>query len=251
MPDPLAEELRELARFLDVPEAADQRAAVRARLSAAPARESRFFLARFFLSRRRLAAVAAAVAAAVVVGVVPPARAAVTDAVGRVLRFAGVEIRDPGTLPVPLPSSPSPLPQVRSVALDEARRVAKFPVLAPTALGVPEDVQLTDPATDGAPRVVSLFYRGGTVRIDQFDGRAEGTFLKKAAGASFVTVRGDFAVWLPEPHPVVYVDRFGVEREEAARLAGPTLIWAADAATYRLEGLTDLESARAVADSMT
>jgi hypothetical protein len=247
VPDPLVDELRELAGWIDVPEPADQRAAVRARLTAAPARRPRFFL-----SRRWLAAGAAA-AVAVVVGVVPPARAAVTDAVGRVLRFAGVEIRDgdPGTLPSPLPSSPSPLPRVRSVALDEARRLATFPVLAPAVLGVPEDVQLADPAPDGAPRVVTLLYRGGTVRIDQFDGRVEGHFLKKVAGASFVTVRGDFAVWLPEPHPVVYVDRFGVTREEAARLAGPTLIWAGAAATYRLEGLTDLDSARAVADSMT
>lgn len=247
MQDPLAEELRELARFLDVPEAVDQRAAVRLRLEAAPPRRPRFFL-----SRRRLAAVSAAVAAAVVVGVVPPARAAVTDAVGRVLRFAGVEIRDgdAGTLPVPLPSSPSPLPRVRSAALDEARRLAKFPVLAPTALGVPEDVQLADPAPDGAPRVVTLLYRGGTVRIDQFDGRVDGTFLKKAA-AEFVQVRGDFAVWVAQPHPVVYIDRYGVERIEAARLAGPTLIWASDTATYRVEGLADVRSALAVADSMT
>jgi hypothetical protein len=250
VPDPLVDELRELARFLDVPDALDQRAAVRSRLEAAPRRRPRFFLSRLFSSRRGLAAVSAAVAAAVVVGVVPPARAAVTDAVGRVLRFAGVEIRDPETLPVPLPSEPSPLPQVRSVALDEARRLAKFPVLAPTALGVPEDVQLADPAPDGAPRVVSLFYRGGTVRIDQFDGRAEGMFLKKVA-SEFVQVQGDFAVWVSEPHPVVYVDRYGTERTEAARLAGPTLIWAAEAATYRLEGLTDINSALAVAYSMT
>ncbi|GIJ72075.1 hypothetical protein [Virgisporangium ochraceum] len=243
MPDPLADELRDLGRFLAIPEARDQRAAVRARLEARPRRRPRFS------PPRRWVAAAAAVAAAVVVGVVPPARAAVTDAVGRVLRFAGVEIRDgdPGTLP----ASPSPLPAVRSVALDEARRVAKFPVLAPTALGVPEEVLTADPAPDGAPRVVTLLYRGGTVRIDQFDGRVEGAFLKKAADAESVQVRGDFGVWVPAPHPVVYVDRFGVVRSEAARLAGPTLIWASDSATYRVEGLTDLDSARAVAESMT
>lgn len=243
MPDPLADELRDLARFLDVPEPSDQRAAVRERLRAAPRRRPRGLL-----PRRWVAAVAAA-AVAVVAGVVPPARAAVTDAVGRVLRFAGVEIRDgdPGTLP----ASPAPLPRVSSVALDEARRVARFPVLAPVALGAPEEVQLADPAPDGAPRVVTLLYRGGTVRIDQFDGRVDGMFLKKAADAEFVSVRGDFAVWLPAPHPVVYVDRFGVERTEAARLAGPTLIWATGTATYRLEGLPDPASARAVAESMT
>jgi hypothetical protein len=249
VPDPLVDELRELARFLAVPEPVDQRAAVRERLTAAPRRRPRLFPSGL---SRRWTAVLTSAAVAVVVGVVPPARAAVTDAVGRVLRFAGVEIRDgdPGTLGT-LPASPSPLPRVRSVALDEARRVAKFPVLAPSALGVPELVETADPAPDGAPRVVTLLYRGGTVRIDQFDGAVEGWFLKKAANAEFVTVRADFAVWVPDPHPVVYIDRFGVERTEAARLAGPTLIWASGSATYRIEGLPDLVSARAVADSMT
>lgn len=250
MPDPLVDplvgELRELARSLSVPEARDQRAAVRARLEARARRRPRFLL-----PRRWLAAVSAA-AVAVVVGVVPPARAAVTDAVGRVLRFAGVEIRDgdPGTLGT-LPASPGPLPQVRSVALDEARRVARFPVLAPTTLGVPEVVETADPAPDGAPRVVTLLYRGGTVRIDQFDGQVDGAFLKKAGNARFVNVRGDFGVWVPAPHPVVYIDRFGVERSSAARLAGPTLIWASESATYRIEGFPDVDSARAVAESMT
>jgi hypothetical protein len=248
VPDPLADELRELARFLAVPEPADPRAAVRARLEARPRRRPRFSLSRR-LSRRCVAAVSAA-AVAVVVGVVPPARAAVTDTVGRVLRFAGVEIRDDGR-PVHLPVTPSPLPQVHSVALDEARRVARFPVLAATALGVPDDVQTADPAPDGAPRVVTLLYRGGTIRIDEFDGAADPLFLKSAADAQYVTVRDGFAIWVPDPHPVVYVDRFGMRHTSSARLSGPVLIWTVDAATYRLEGMPDLDSARAVADSMT
>lgn len=245
MPDPLADELRELARFLDVPPPADQRAAVRARLEAAPRRRPRFFL-----SRRRLAAVTA-VAVAVVVGVIPPARAAVSDAFGRVLRFAGVEIRDRSMGPEDLPTSPGPLPQVRSVALDEARRIAKFRVLAPATLGVPDDVQTADPAPDGAPRVVTLLYRGGTVRVDEFDGRADGLFLKTAPDATFVQVRDGFGIWVPTPHPVVYTDRSGARRTEAARLAGPVLIWTVDDAAYRLEGIPDLDTARGVADSMT
>jgi hypothetical protein len=243
----LADELRELARFLDVPEPADQRTAVRARLVAQPVRRPRPFGG---LSQRWLAGVTAA-AVAVVVGVVPPARAAVTDAVGRVVRFAGVEIRNDDGRPVQLPPTPSPLPQVRSVALDQARRLAKFPVLAPAALGVPDEVQTADPAPDGAPRVVTLLYRGGTVRIDEFDGEVDGLFLKNAANAEWVEVRGGFAIWVPTPHPVVYTDRFGMEHTETARLSGPTLIWTIGSATYRLEGIADLDSARAVADSMT
>jgi hypothetical protein len=49
---------------------------------------------------------------------------------------------------------------------------------------------------------------------------------------------------------VVYIDREGRQHTEGARLAGPTLIWTNDVATYRLEGIPDLSDALAVAESM-
>jgi hypothetical protein len=241
--DLLIAELRDLGDRLDVPSPADQRAAVRARLER-PARRWHI--------RRWIAAAAAAVVCTVVA--VPPARAAVVDAVGGLLRVAGIEVRKapgPRSLPVqpsPLPSSP--LPSIRSAGLDEARKRAKFPVLVPASLGVPDDVTLADPGADGAPRVVTLLYRGGTVRVDQFDGSAEIGFLKTAPDAQWMDLGGRVGIWLPAPHSVTYVDRAGIEHTETARLAGPTLIWVGNVVTYRLEGVPTLDEARAVALSM-
>jgi hypothetical protein len=239
--EPLVAELRDLGRHLDVPPAPDLRAAVRARLATpAPRRTPRRHL------RRWLAAAAAALIG--VIAVVPPARAAVLDAVDGLLRFAGVEIRsDPG--PHTLPVSPSPLPSIRSAALDEARRLAPFPVRVPERLGTPEEVTVADPDADGKPRVVTLTWRSGTVRLDQFNGRLDVGFLKQAGDAQWVNVRRGGGVWFPGPHAVTYVDRTGTPQLATARLAGPTLIWEYASVTYRLEGAS-LDEALAIAESM-
>ena len=193
-----------------------------------------------------LAGIAALIA---VVAGVAPARAAVVDAVGGLLRIAGIEVRrEPA--PGGLPSRPSPLPSVSTVALADARRVALFPLRVPATLGAPEQVQLGDPDPAGAPRVVTLVYRGGTVRLDEFDGAVSPYFFKSAPEAEWTDVGGKQAIWLPAPHPVTYVGRDGVERTETARLAGPTLVWTGDEVTYRLEGLPDLEQARTIALSL-
>ncbi len=254
--DDLAAELRALAARLDVPEPADQRAAVRARLARpAPHRARRRLpagLTRPLPGRppgRRwiLAAVAALIA---VVAGVAPARAAVVDAVGGLLRIAGIEVR-PEPAPGGLPADPSPLPSIRTASLDAARRVALFPVRVPTTLGAPERVDLGDPDPSGAPRVVTLVYRGGAVRLDEFDGRIDPYFFKTAPEAQWTPVGGADGIWLPAPHPVTYVGRDGAEHTETARLAGPTLIWTTGDVTYRLEGLADLEQAEAVALSLS
>jgi hypothetical protein len=243
MPDhhdePLIAELRALGRQLDVPEPADQRAAVRARLTGRQAGRRRL----------RLWIISAVAAIAGTVGAVAPARAAVVDAVDGLLRVAGIEVRRESA-PSVLPTRPSPLPSLRSAGLEEARRVALFPVLVPATLGVPERVLLADPDDAGAPRVVTLTYRGDAVRFDQFDGAVTPAFFKTAAAAAWVEIGTGHGIWLPGPHPVTYVDRDGGERTETARLAGPTLIWADGAVTYRLEGLKTLEEARTVALSV-
>jgi hypothetical protein len=247
--DDLARELRALATRLDVPDAADQRAAVRARL-AQPAPRRRWFPAVRSrpLSGRRWIVAAVAALIALVAGITP-ARAAVVDAVGGLLRIAGIEVRrEPA--PRGLPADPSPLPSVRTGSLETARRVALFPVLVPDKLGPPERVELGDPDPSGAPRVVTLVYRGGTVRLDQFDGGVSPYFFKSAPEAQWIEVAGADGIWLPQPHPVTYVGRDGVERVETARLAGPTLVWTSGKLTYRLEGLAELEEARAVAVSL-
>jgi hypothetical protein len=239
MPDheQLIEELRELGSALRVPQAVDQRNAIRARLTR-PARR---------LPRVRLLLAAAAAALAAAVTLVAPARAAVVEVIGDLLRVAGIEVRVEHT-PGALPRNPSPLPSSRPAALAEADRLARFPVRVPEVLGEPEQVLLADPDPSGAPRVVSLIYRGGTVRLDQFDGSMDPGFVKTAPDAQWVDIGG---VWLPSPHPVTYVGRDGVPRTETARLAGPTLIWAsADSITYRLEGIGTLAEATEVARSL-
>jgi hypothetical protein len=237
--DDLGTELRALAAWMDVPEAADQRTAVRNRLTRP--RPGRRRLRRWIIS------VIAALAGTVVV--VAPARAAVVDAAGYVLRVVGIEVRRE-RVTGGLPARPSPLPSLRSAALEEARRVALFPVRVPATLGTPEQVLLADPDGTGAPRVVTFTYRGGAVRFDQFDGAASPLFFKTAPDAQWVGVGPDSGIWLPGPHPVTYVGRDGAEHTETARLAGPTLIWVTGAVTYRLEGLPTVAEASAAALSL-
>ncbi|MDI6097183.1 hypothetical protein QLQ12_00985 [Actinoplanes sp. NEAU-A12] len=232
--DDLALELRDLGVRLRVPPAVDQREAVRARLTAPAPRRRRVGL--------RVAALAAALAASV--AAVAPARAAVVEVIGDLLRVAGVEVRREPPRD-PLPATPSALPSSRVTALDEARRVAGFPLGVPAALGEPERVLLAD-------RVVTFSYSGGAVRFDQFDGRLDTTFFKTSPDARFVEIGGAVtgAAWVPGPHPVTYVGSDGVERTETARLAGPALIWTTGPVTYRLEGIVTLEEAIAVATSV-
>lgn len=232
----LIAELRALGSRLDVPEPVDQRTAIRARLTR-PRR------------RLRLWIVSIIAAAAGTVGAVAPARAAVIDAVDGLLRVAGIEIRREPP-PGGLPAQPSPMPSLRSADLNEARRVALFPIRLPTTLGTPGQVLLADPDPTGAPRVITVTYRGETVRFDQFDGAVSPAFFKSAAAAQWIEIGASSGVWLPDPHPVTYLGRDGVEHTETARLAGPTLIWANGAVTYRLEGLKTLEEARTVALSV-
>lgn len=245
--DHLAAELRALGTWLATPEPPDVRAAVRARLADAPQSTVQP------KHRTRWLAAAAALLLAIVIAVVPQSRAAVAHAVTGVLRFAGVEVHkgQPHVAP-----SPSPLPSTRSAGLDEARRVAKFPITVPARLGVPDEVLLADPAPDGAPRVVSLLYRnpngGGAIRLDEFDGELEPGFVKTQSGpdTEWTQIKGNFALWLPHPHAVVYVDRAGVRHEETARLAGTTLIWSDGRVSYRLEGVPTKAEAVEIAGSL-
>ncbi|GAA0490060.1 hypothetical protein Ade02nite_24450 [Paractinoplanes deccanensis] len=227
--DDLIAELRDLATWLEVPEPADQRAAVRSRIARTARRVSRW--------KAWVAGLVAAVVGTVIA--VAPARAAVVGAVTEVLRVAGIEVRREAAPPPPA-ASPSPLPGAGDLPLDEARKLVRFPA----ALGDPERVQLADEG-----RVVSLFYRGGSIRLDQIDGSAA-AFLKQAGQVELTQVGTALAAWLPGPHTLTYIDRAGVERTATARLATPTLIWDDNVRTYRLEGFTDLHQARQVALSM-
>jgi hypothetical protein len=236
--DDLDRELRELSAWLETPDAPDVAARVRARLGVRGWRRWRYYLATALV--------------ALVVAVLPPGRAALADAVTGLLRFAGIEIAtSPGTAPPT--GSPSPLPGQQPATLDEAQRKVRFPIRLPARLGPPEQVLVADPDGTGTHRVATLLYRGGTLRVDAFDGRLDPVFQKQAGGpgTEWVEFGGDVAVWIGGPHPVSYVDRTGTVRVETARLAASTLIWQEGGVTFRLEGLPTVAEAVTVAESMT
>src|SRR5690242_2517462 len=118
--DDLIAELRALGDFLHVPPARDQRAAVRAGIARREATR-----------RWRLWLIGVLVAVAGATGAVTPARAAVVSAVDGLLRVAGIAVRTGPTPPAALPASPSPLPSEQATTLDEARRMANFPIRVP------------------------------------------------------------------------------------------------------------------------
>src|SRR5689334_8384964 len=113
--DDLEAELRELGGWLETPAAPDVTARVHDRLVGRVP------------GWRRWRSLAAAALAALLVAALPPTRAAVADAVGEVLRFAGVDIVTSSTPSSPQ-DEPSPLPSLRTVGLDEARRAVRFPI---------------------------------------------------------------------------------------------------------------------------
>jgi hypothetical protein len=190
-----------------------------------------------------------AVVAAVVV---PPVRNAVADVIGSILRFGGIEVHTSAPSPSIRPT-PSPIPSSVASDLATARARALFPIGVPSALGPPSSVILGDVDSRGAPRVVTLLFRNGSVRLDEFDGHMSPDFTKKtgAPDLEWVTVKGQYAIWLGAPHEIAYIDREGVERVETARTAGPTLAWEVNAVTYRLEGVADRDEALRIAESVS
>ncbi|MFL6122811.1 hypothetical protein [Actinophytocola sp.] len=235
--DDLAAALRVLGTRLDVPEPPDVTGAVLSRLAERGPSRWRTVVA---------AAVAALVALVTAMAVSPAVRAAVYD----LLRVGGVEIHVDEPAPVrPVPSVEPPLPGERDVSVAEARRAVRFGLRLPTDLGPPATVRLID-----GDRVVSMAFGSahGQVRVDEFDGGLDPMFAKftLAADVHHVTVAGTPAVWVDRPHPVIYTDRDGTLREETARLAGSTLIWAKDGVTYRVEGELTERQAMGIAESL-
>ncbi|WP_410809039.1 hypothetical protein [Micromonospora sp. 067-2] len=228
----LERELRDLSAWLETPDPPDVSARVRAQLFEPAPR------------RRRWRPFVAAALVALLLLLLPPGRAALADAVAGLLRFAGVTVVTSSEPVVPT-GTPSPLPSLRAVTLDEAQRAVRFPVRLPVKLGPPERVLVADPDGTGACRVATLLYRSGALRIDAFDGSLDLAFHKQTSrpASEWVQVDGDFAIWVGGPHVLSYVDRAGEVRQETARLAASTLIWQEAGVSYRLEGdLTKLEA---------
>jgi hypothetical protein len=233
MPD-LEQELRALGTALDVPEPPDVRGPVRARIEAprrSPAIRPRWAIATL------TAILAVGLAAS------PDARAAIAD----VIRIAGIDVRWGDDTDAPT-TPRSPLPGQHPTDLETAREQVGFEIGVPEGLGEPDRVVVAD-----AGRVATLLYGPASdrIRIDEFDGRLEPVFVKSLGfDTEQALVTGETAWWLPEPHPIRYVDRDGVVRAETARLAGRTLIWESGGVSYRLEGDLTRDEAVAIAESV-
>lgn len=232
--------LRELGGRLAVPDPpADPVAAVLARLTEPDARRP----APRLLPRLVAAAVALLLALAVAMAVSPTVRAAVLDF------FRGVEIHYTPP-PVTPTTSDAAVPGERDLSLADARAAVPFAIRVPRLLGDPASVRVIDSADGGPPRVVSLRYPGA--RVDEIDGRISPVFEKYTHAADVVRtgVNGAPAIWIPRPHPILYVDEHGTVHEEAARLAAKTLIWEENGLTYRIEGDLTRTQAETIAASL-
>ena len=242
-------ELRELGRQLDVPPAASPAAAVRQRLEGPAVRRPLLAprgtgILRHWRPAWRAALIVVAVLA-VLLAATPQGRAVVTH----VLRFAGIELQEPG--PAPSPRSSAALPGERRMSLAEARRRVSFPILVPAVLGRPSEVVVSDRG-----RVVSLTYRRtphGLVRMDEFAGHLDPVLFEKfvhLGGVTQVRVNGLKGLWIKGPHVLLYITRDGASAEASARLTtGNTLIWGTPQVALRLEGRLSRAAALAIASS--
>lgn len=236
--------LREIGSRLDVPAPTPGLAAnVLARLDEpAPARRHGRVLPRLVA-----AAMALLAALAVAMAVSPTVRAAVAD----FFRIGAVDVYY-APPPVTPTTTDTPQPGEKDVPLAQARHEVAFDIRVPGLLGDPDAVRvIRNVPDDGSPpRVVSLRY--ANARVDEIDGRISPIFEKFLHAGDVVPtrVRGGVALWIPRPHPVLYVDTHGTVHEEAARLAAKTLIWEREGLTYRVEGELTKEQAVAIAESL-
>jgi hypothetical protein len=236
-----------LGRDLDVPEAPDVVAAVRARLERPVRRRTRV------PGRRRLA-LAIALAALALLGAtlaVPEARSALF----RVLHIGGERIELVDELPDVAPGPPGVrLDLGEVVTLDEARRRAGFDLRSLRGAADPDRVYLGPRGTVwflwGTPESVRLLV-AQTPRL-----RVDDTFLLKklvSSGTSVerLTIRGEPGYFLSgAPHFVVLLDEAGNPIEEVAWLARNVLVWEDDGIAIRLEGDFTRDRALELADDL-
>jgi hypothetical protein len=227
--DQLEAALRDLGTSIDVPATPDVTASVRTRLSTKPRLKLRPVLT---------TVLAILLAFAVALAVSPEVRAGVAQ----FLRFAGIEFTSEP--PPPLPTTPITTqlpPGERVVTLEEARKLARFPVTVPKALGEPKEVHVSE-------RVVSLVY--DNARVDECDGTISPIMRKFTfADLEEVQVNGTVGYWVGAPHEVIYVDSNGTDRTETARMSAKTLVWEVGKVTYRLEGDFTKEQAISIASA--
>jgi hypothetical protein len=186
-------------------------------------------------------------------------------AASQLLHVNGIDIFRAPTISAPVATAVPRATFAGSLTtLDDARRRADFPVLAPAdaRLGVPDEVYRGQ-SPDRTHDVVTLVYStragipvsrdaGVSALVVEFRGRIDEALFGKVAGAGTriedVTVNGGKGFWLEgEPHLFFYRDESGIVQNETLRLAGNTLLWEQDGVTFRLEAQVSREEALRIA----
>lgn len=142
------------------------------------------------------------------------------------------------------------------VALSEAQARVPYRILVPAGeLGDPDEVYLDERL--GIEQVTLVYRSNGDVQllITQFQATPAADVATKEVGPGTtvepVTVAGAEGLWIEgEPHVLLYRDASGAVIEDRVRLVGDVLIWRQGELTLRLEGVSSLEEAVALAASV-
>jgi hypothetical protein len=227
---PLEDELRALGRSAVLPPVdKGLAAAVLEAVEGQPVRRSPVTV---LLRRWRafLALLAVLVGGAVVVS---PVRATVAEW----LNIGGVKAQPVGQAPSAEPTVP---PVQGHLSLEDAGRIAGFAPTVPKVLGPPSRVE----ASQG---FVAMSWSTGE-RLEQFGSQLDWGYLKQYHG-QLDTVDAVNGLWFEAPYELKLVD--GAGQQKTLRVAGPTLVWAPDNRTFRLEGVKEKARATEVALSAT
>jgi hypothetical protein len=125
--------------------------------------------------------------------------------------------------------------------LEEARRLADFPLVVPAALGDPDEVYVHRGIDLPA---VTMVWRGegGLLSLTEIGVEEFANKFVHDEAVVEVDVNGITAVWLEGPH---MLQLLGNWQESELLIESNVLIWATDGVTYRLEG--DLPEAEMIA----
>lgn len=195
---------------------------------------------------------------------------ATRTAVARFLGIGGVRIEFGDRKRSPSPETPAGIDLFlgRRTTLEEARRLATFPILKPpsASVGDPDMVYVASAAP--GPRVSLVYRAGGRYRLHrlprqpetgfgmvltQFEAPVQDFLIKKLVGQGATVepakVHQQPAYWVRGRH-LVYPYQSSAGLSSAVRLAGNTLLWERDGVTFRLESGLDKAEALLIAESI-
>jgi hypothetical protein len=264
--------LEQLARRFDYPPTPDMAAAVRrqtVRLSSPDDRPGQAVARPSAVVSARLAW-AALVVALLIIGLmaVPQTRAALLSLFARIGAIdVFIDDTQEGEAPTPtaVPTGPPPASPAAAVhptaaprdtvahslalfelgepvTLDEARQLATFELLAPAALGEPDEVYVHHNVDLPAVTLVWRDADGAPLTLTEIGVAEFANKLVHETNARAARVNGRPAVWLEGPHMLELLGNWETNR---LLIDSNVLLWAAGDVTYRLEG--DLREAEMIA----